>query len=309
MPTQWKLQLADDRLRKLEEEILKTGFPLELEVDDILTERGFLTSPSSPFIDEVTMVEREVDNYALFPDPPSQMEFLEPLGVSPHVTVECKKLVKMAAVIFPRKRPVITRFDLEGQMYDFPYLIDHRPRTTNPSLNFEMGWTISRSGIHYDDFAPRIGLAKGVRFRGNEEDNDEQKGKDLVFDGLMKLVKAQSHDVRISIARDKTIASKYYPFYFSFLALVIDGDLVEFEIENGKPSLKPVNHAVARLSLKPSYSDEFLGYLVDVVRHDYFKQYLTLLEQDFEKLKKALLVKRDEVVGYLQRPIRPRSVF
>lgn len=76
----------------LAETIKKTGFPLELEIDDVMRARGRETFPSYYYFDEEDGKQREIDNYALFPDWEDVMKALDPLGLSPHLTVECKKL-------------------------------------------------------------------------------------------------------------------------------------------------------------------------------------------------------------------------
>jgi len=47
------------------------------------------------------------------------------LGMSPHLTVECNKLGGASIVVFKARKEAVTFHDFEGQMYDFPYLMEN----------------------------------------------------------------------------------------------------------------------------------------------------------------------------------------
>jgi hypothetical protein len=292
--------LNSEKLEKLRQAVVKTGFPLELDVDDALTSLGFSTVPNRPYIDDETGKEREVDNYALFPDPKGAFDSLRPLGVSPHLTVECKKLGNDCIVVFKAKKKVVTFHDFEGQMYDFPYLMEHRARTTQLTTDFHLGWLLTKCKMHYEEFAQRIGITRGVSPTSKKSEKSAD-AEDKVFSGVMQLVKAQAHDVNESISRDKTISNPYYPFFFSFLALVIDGDIVEAESIGGSPRLTPVPHAIAKAYFKPSYSENFLGYLIDIVSKEYLSKYVSVTENDAARIASAIQNDRKRMMEYLTR--------
>jgi hypothetical protein len=109
------------------------------------------------------------------------------------------------------------------------------------------------------------------------------------------------HDVTESISRDKTISNPYYPLFFSFLALVLDGDIVEAESVGGMPRLTPVPHAVAKVYYKPTYSENFLGYLIDIVSKEYLSKYISVIESDATKMASAILGDKKRVMDYLTR--------
>ena len=294
--------LSDDRLRKLKDSISKTGFPLELEIGEILASRNYYTSPNIHYLDDETGKDRELDNFALFPAAKSHEFDPDPVRFSPHIAVECKRLGDVSVAVFARNRLVVTTFDFSGQMYDFPRLILHKPPPVDLTREFDLGWTISRSELHYNEFAPRIGIAKGIKPGSEPLGEDEEKKKDPVYSGVMQLVKAQIHDVRSAIARDKEIAYSYYPFYFSFLVLVVEGALVEVKGKGASLDLRQVDHAVARTSFKASYDDNFQGYLIDVVTKDHFSRFLDVLESDVGKLASALEKQKDRLSEYMRRP-------
>src|SRR5712692_499226 len=103
-----------DYLTNLKETILESGFPIELEVDDILRGHGWHTFPNHYYFDDEQGGEeksRELDNLSLFPEDNSLEKGFDPLGVSPHLMVECKKLEQISVVIMCMNRKVILDYD------------------------------------------------------------------------------------------------------------------------------------------------------------------------------------------------------
>jgi hypothetical protein len=123
------------------------------------------------------------------------------------------------------------------------------------------------------------------------------------------LVKGQGYDVRQAISRDSEIRHPYYPLYFTFLVLVIEGRIVEVERAGSDIHLEPVTHAVAKTSYMPQYSDRVLDYLVDVVRKDCFDDYLRTVSNDFAAMTKAILADKASVLDYLNRTTHKGAVF
>src|SRR5712692_8504127 len=87
----------------LKKAILRTGFPSELEVDDILQRNGWYARPSTNYVDYDTapFTQREIDNYALFPNADSISQAVRPVSFSPSLFLDCKKLNSTFAVIMP----------------------------------------------------------------------------------------------------------------------------------------------------------------------------------------------------------------
>ncbi len=248
-------------LHKLKKHLLKTGFPVELEVNNILLEKGWSTFPGSYYVDQDTHKNREIDNIAFFPDFSKTFDSFKPLGVSVRLLVECKKLDGMSAVVLKLPQKAIIDKDFDGQLYDFPYLIEKRQGI--PLKEFHLGFFLNDVDFHFKSFANRVGKGEGIKPGAKEKKDDS---KDLVYEGILQLVKAQISDVKTSMTRDKTITNPYYPFYFSFLVLVIDGPVVEVEAIPGDLRLVEVDHALVKTHYKPDFSDEMHSFLIDIVR-------------------------------------------
>jgi len=300
--------LAESDYRtRLKETILRSGFPLEFEVDRALKRGGWSTFPSFSYVDPDEGGPREIDNLALFHRDDQRDAGFRPIGVSPTLLVECKRLDEYSTVIFRRGGKAVTYSDFEGQMYDFPKIIEKRPYPPQPWVNFEMGWFLTNARFHYDEFTDKIGNGRAMKPlpAGSEPDEDgstrKGRAKDKVREGAMQLIKAQSYQVEQAILRDPSITNPYYPFYFTFMALVVEGKIVEVESVEGDINLHEVKHGVMRAGYKPSYSERTLNYLVDVVSKEYFGKYLEILSDDHRKLSEKILAEKTKVTDYLKR--------
>ena len=180
---------------------------------------------------------------------------IQPVSVSVNLLVECKKLVNEAVVIFGMDKKVVTYYDFHGQMQEFPDIIEKRQRTGNPLKEFDLGWFLGHDvGFHYQKLAGDIGVsARDENDKPPKEEEDE-----LVYDGMMKLVKAQSYEVGQNIMRQKELAHGYYPLFFTFLTLVIDGMIVYSK--NGIEP-KQIQHGIASIGNRPNYYGEVMGAL------------------------------------------------
>jgi len=298
---------SDDYADNLKKSIAQSGFPLELEIEAELRDRKWYTHPSFYYMDPDENKPREVDNYALFPNGLELDRRFSPLGISPHLLVECKKLDDVSAVVFRRHKMALTHYDFEGQMYDFPSLIERRPF---PDLvkEFHLGSFLGRCSFHYNAFIENIGNCRGLKPGAKMSTSPNEKWRDPVYESLIQLAKAQGYDVATSIERDKEITNPYYPLYFGFLVLVVDGRVFEVDRTGDSILLQPTGHSVARVSYKPTYSDRILDYLVDVVKKEHFGDYLETLTSDYSRLQKTILADKDGITGYLRRrPVRDHS--
>jgi len=239
----------------------------------------------------------------LFPEKASQDRSLDPIGFSPLLLVESKKLGEgYSAVIFRRHQDAVTTRDFEGQIFDFPVLIEQRTPSYRVLDEFNFQWLMSFTGLHYGSFQNRIGTLTTMKPSKEVNDLSKEKGRDdFLYGGIMQLIKAQTDYAVRAIARDKEIVHPYYPFFFSFLVLVVDGDVIEVELDRSEVNLEPVGHGIAITGYQPPYSDRVLNYLVDVVDRKSFPAYLETLQGDRANLVKALVKDKERLVKYFKR--------
>ncbi len=286
-------------LDKLKKTILQTGFPLELEVDDILRNMGWQTSPNMMYVDYDLdpPVQRETDNQALSPLQENLDKRHYPIPVSPNLFVECKRLPATYAVIMNRKRNVVTHYDFSGQFID----LGLHPTNEGSAL----GMFFDGVDFHYKRMAERIGVGKEIKIG----DTMEREGKDSIFGGSMQLVKAQAYNVSRIFEMQKSTPHSHHPLFFTFLALIIDRKIVESRWNGGKLELEEVEHAIMQVNYKPSYLGEPRSYLIDVVSKDYLRTYLNLLVNDIAALSPEIEKRKDFLRHYLDKARPPPPIL
>jgi hypothetical protein len=278
---------------RLKREILKTGYPLEIEVASILEDFGWAAFPNHFYVDPTSNKPREIDIFG-FSEATSSDKSFDPIAFSPHLIIECKKSLDYSLVVFSRKRSAFTFYDITGQIYDFPVILGRVDHFPNPREEFNLSYFLTRPQLHYNQFE-RIASTYTLIKPGVE------KGKSDIFEAVMQIMKAQSFDVKEAIKRDKTITHTHYPLYLSFLAIVFDGLIFEAEIEQGEVNLKEAEHMLLHTTFQPNYSDFPLYYSIDLVKKENFKNYLQQLRDDISMLKEHIKSNAGNVSKYLKR--------
>lgn len=289
-------------LDRLKETILRTGFPLELEVDEVLQNKGWFTSPNMMYIDYDLNppMQRETDNQALSPLQNNLDKRHHPIPVSLNLFVECKKLPATFAVVMSRKRTFVTHYDFSGQIIDLGFY----PVNEGSALDlFFDGFD-----FHYKQMAESIGFGREIAI-GKIDASKDREAKDMVFTGSMQLVKAQAYNVSRIIEMQKSTPHSHYPLFFTFLALIIEGKVIEAEFRGGELEAKEVDHAIMKVSYKPSYLNEPKGYLIDVISKDYLRRYLDLLVNDIAALSAETEKRKDFLLRYLEKARPPPPVL
>jgi hypothetical protein len=280
---------------KLKKEVLRHGFPLEIEIQSILEDKDWAVFPTNFYIDPQTGKQREVDILSIHPQT-GHSEETNPIGFSPNLIIECKKSSEYCAILFSRKTIAFTLYDFTGQMFDFPFLLKERTGFTNPVKEFNLGHFLADRQLHFNKLKKVATLFPMLKPGGREK-------RDL-YQAIMQLVKAQSFEVKNAIRRSPTIRHSFHPLYFSFLAVVFDGLMFEAAIENGEIKLTPIDHGLVQKSFQPDY-DYFGGplrYTIDVMNKGYFSKYLSEVENDLKVITNKIKLNIDEVSKYLKRP-------
>jgi len=287
--------MSNEELKKrLQKEILRTGYPLEIEIQSILEEQGWAVFPTHFYLDSQTHETRDIDILA-FHEKTTFGKETEPIAFSPHLIIECKKSVDHALILFSRKLNAFTFYDFTGHIFDLPILLRETTKFPIPTKEFNLADLLIDSELHYKDIkkvSTHFPLLK-----------PEGKEKSDIYEAVMQLVKAQSFEVKEAMKRSETIAHPYHPLFFNFLAVVFDGIILEATLEKGEIELNEVEHGLIRRSFQPDY--EYFGgplqYTIDVVKKQYFSSYLSKIEQDIFSLTKRIKSNIDVVSNYLKR--------
>jgi len=295
--------MSTDELKKqLKKEIFRTGFPLEIEVQSMLEERGWAVFPTHFFIDPETGKQREIDIFAFHRSTAYGKE-TEPIAFSPQLLIECKKSRDYSAVLFSREIPAFTFYDFTGQVFDFPVLLKERTGFPHPLKEFNLGNFLADPKLHYSKLRKVATHFPMLKPKG--------KQKSDLYEAVMKLTKAQSFEVKQAMRRSETITHPYHPLYFSFLAVVFDGLMFEATLENGDVKLRELDHLLIWRGFQPDY--EYFGvplqYTIDVVKKEYFARFLLEIEKDIQTLIQKVKLNIGDVCQYLKRPERKGVVL
>jgi hypothetical protein len=89
----------NSEIKYLAQELNKTGFPIEMEIFNLLNSRNWLASPNDYYYDDELNLGRDIDIHATpYPYQPAKNFFMFPF-----LAIECKKSQTMAWVFFEAK--------------------------------------------------------------------------------------------------------------------------------------------------------------------------------------------------------------
>jgi hypothetical protein len=240
-----------EKIEKIRQFILKTGYPMEIEIGNILRKNGWLVGNQWPYIDKESAKIRPVDVLAM------KMRLQLPmLGVL--LLIECKKSLKHDWVFHTQEKEK-EFFPLIGTLVDFLKKIESSPyadKLANLTPNEIMASKLS--GLHLLDKATKIGVFNII---------PSSKGKDDFYDATMKIVSAL-----VSMRGSMTS-------FIVFPTIVFDGEIFEFYQENSETKILPKNH-LQFMSFEKEEEGMF-PCLIDVVRKSYFSEFVQMIERDF----------------------------
>lgn len=278
---------------KLARHIENTGYPLEIEISNVLENSDWMTSGSLPYLDPEEPKLRETDIYAFF-TPPFTIDLpkMDTPLFTPLMLVECKKSAEHSLVLFPRQK--ISSSDIEGQVFDYPVLMGEK----NPSPNGSsvlVPFVARRTHFNTMEACNSYTLTKP----------NESRGKPDVFEAVVTLVKALNFFMD-EIKRKKQPLVKdmpHHPIMFCYLVIAFDGPMFQAKVnEQGHVRLRRSQHEIIRFAWNPRVPTELIYYSIDVVHRKYFEDYLRRIRSDIEIA--ASSTKSDkELVEYLKTPV------
>jgi hypothetical protein len=256
------------------DQIRSTGYPLEIEVSDLMDETWLVFNNQSYF-DEDENKTREIDIYAVHGSELDQI-----IGVmkkqKPHIfigtgiAVECKKSTTHAWVFFSRTN-VVSPVLGKDQSLDFLEAFSNRRERFLDDFDLPE--------LHYDKFDRIAHTYTEVRLQG------DSSGKKKIFESSCQLMKYASFDMQEWRERMGSISSGRKDIQFMFLAIVFDGKLYEAIIEEGKIKLEERSHVLLRSTRYSKSKAGMSYYVIDVVVKSYFSEYLKIIDSDIHTLR------------------------
>lgn len=252
------------RIKEIRDYILKTGFPSEVEIGNILRKRSWLVINQFPYMDKETQKIRAVDIFALKLGLPFPV-----FGFS--IIIECKKAEKHCWVFHTQQKEaeflpaLATIIDFVKKLDKPPFAERIRQLATADSLSSLFGIKPSLVGF-FEKLAGLHALNKNIKI-GVFNVLPSPKSRDDFLEATQQANSA------LESMSEITKSSIVIP------VIVFDGEIYEFYQDNNDIKVFPTNHVQFI-----SFGKDRMPFLIDVLRKSYFEEFLTIIEKDFQIL-------------------------
>jgi len=267
---------AKDHIRK---EVLKTGFPLELEVFSMLKPGPWVVTAQDYYYDEDEKKARYVDLSA-FSAPIVKggrlVKPVEPIEFIWNLAIECKKSAKNW-IFFPVE--------------------DWYIGTSGQTLNYNMTYLTGLGFGHYNPSESKTASIYTIL----------DSGKDEIFEAVMQVVKYISYSKKKIENRTKHSESSKYSINFWFPIIVLDGRMWNIIVRSGQiTDINESQHTLLKVQYG-SFDDEEEPYVIDVVNKSYFPKLMNIIHQDIVGCEKTALESKGKIIEYLDKAFHERQ--
>ena len=280
--------MSEEKKRTLKdhliERIKKSGFPLEIEISNLL-DKEFVVFNTQYYFDEELKQGRDIDIYAI---PNAILETytneelekrIAPFSLMTEIAVECKKSETHAWVFFTRPLLPPTSLHFSGQYCD-----ESSKAMSVESLLF------GKSVFHYDEFNEAAIASYEIKI----EKEKKNRSRRTIFEGVNQLVKFILHEKGPPI--EPKTAKGDFNIRILFPIIVFDGYMYRVNLEFGEPKLEKIEHILVKTNHRSPYTKEVESFLIDIVHRSYFSKFMRKLNQDFQNLIDLILKNHDELV-------------
>jgi len=263
-----------DKIKFLKKQIMKSGFPLQLEISSLLRKRGYDVYNGVYFFDRDEKKTREFDIEAVLPfesvyTTPKSIE--EAWFLNPFLLIECKKSTMYSWVFF-RSEPIGTWFDI-GHSIDVL-------TETHGYMKSACGKILTTiDNLHYHFFDTVIVSAyQQIKLEKYQKNKDERDGKDAILDAISKIIKFMDYRFQ-NLKPFFTKDSPRRDIIFYFPMVVFDGDLFEASFKETL-DLKECRHVVYETRYLSSLTKSLVPLYIDIVRKDAFEDVISTIEKE-----------------------------
>lgn len=281
----------------LREQILKSGYPLEVEIHSIL-ERNWFVTHNAYFLDEEQNKTRLLDMHAVttptFKDQDESSAELPNFSALLNLAVECKKSDEYAWIFFTV--PSYLRLLGYGQYFD-------HTKAFRQDAALDLYFDNPDSLFHYYSFEKVASSFLEVKL---EKSSGKRREPREIYEGVSELVKFVSYQIQSHSSssrrryeeceRTTDIWKPMFEIIYYFPVLVYQGQLYEALFEDGRIQLEERNHLLLERYYRPPYSQTPLAYRIDIVKSGFFPQFIKIIERDVEWFHSQLIRNRDEIV-------------
>ena len=254
-----------DEVERIKKDIKKSGFPLEIEVSEVLKKHEWRVLNQQYYFDRDERKVRTIDILAYVADH-SQVGDYKPFHVS--LIIECKSSSK-PWVFWTRQK--------DKKLFSFPFmLVKHwaRPRGITPERKMYDDWLKWMPYSHtYSPDLHRVALIHYEPFKNG-------KGREI-FEASNQVMKALSFEL-MRHKESTLILPDLHPLFILYPVIVFDGHLFELRTEKGNLKLLPVEY------LQHLTSTLGENFLIDVIKREFLSRYLEKLKAEINKMKNEL---------------------
>lgn len=259
---------SDDLIKRIQKDIIKSGFPLEIRVSSILENGGWIVENQLYYRDEDTGKDRTVDIGAF---KRFEGNFVDYDFFHVSLIVECKKSVKpwVFHVVQKKKR-----------LFEIPFGLVKNTAQPKKTIKYSRFLEWMRHSHYYSSDLKEQAIIHYEPFK-------DGRGREI-FEASNQVIKA----LNFELMRNAEIfprTPKINPLCIFYPIIVFDGHLFACKIKDNEPKLSPVEYLQYlihhRSPVQPLTTDVFL---VDVVKVEYLQRYLNILSEEFDDIKHEL---------------------
>lgn len=266
---------AGNKKEIIKRAILRSGFPLQMEISVILTERNYEVYNSVYFFDPDEKKLREFDIEAFMSTKQGKFGKLLDKGewyFNPSILIECKKSQEFSWIFFDSK-PI-------GRWLQIGHSVDRF--TVSKGYNRSAyGQVASESFLKHYLYSKYItGSYQQVRKDGSIE------GKNEILDALSKTIKYMNYEFE-KLRRHFGEDSGRKDIIFFFPIVVFAGDL--YFASFGKTlEIEEVSHLIYEKRYLSTLTGELVPLYIDVVRKDALTELLSTIEKEVRAINRYL---------------------
>lgn len=278
------------------QQVKKSGYPLEIEVSNILDGKSYVVFNSEYYFDEEAQQGRDLDVYALPLEPDPLNDAILPFRLRFELAIECKKSEPYAWVFYTRPRMPDNSIYMNGQ------LTTTLPKRKTFSVE-SSEWFLERECLkfHYDRF-DRIAVAYDElkKARANEKVGSHRNEIFEATNQLTKFVNYLRHRTEKNLSELPEDRPKREIIMVLFPIIVFDGDLFEVFFKRGEPMLWKTKHILLSAHRYCPYCKESKSFTIDIVHRSYFEEFIDVLTTHFSKMNTVVLEKRIDLLNRIK---------
>jgi len=282
-----KRTLEDNLIEKIKE----SGYPLEIEVSNIL-DPDYIVFNTSYYFDKDAQQDRDIDIYAIpnentrvFTDEELAKK-MKPFYLRTEIAIECKKSTTHCWIFFTRPFLKPSNLHTSGQYLD--KFSQTSVASAVEGLLFDKLYYKKNMRLHYDHFEEAAIAYDEIKKQG------KSKSRKDIFEGLNQLVKFVCYER--GPPEEPDISKPNFQIMMLFPIIVFDGDMYKVKLESGEPKLEKTTHILIRKDYHSPYTKQVERFLIDIVHRSHLSEFLKHLDSDFRNMRKTILENHDEFV-------------